>query len=275
MVQFTFLGEEALCAEGKPTFWNPITNASVAAAEKRSIDEIIALYTPTTRLLQVYLEEDGARVWPVNWRALLNVWLGCNVALLSLNAAYGDKFQCCVLGVDFYKLESISRHSMDTMTSHQLRHIGVQDYSRLLLRKKERFFCKPRFLVLCFPHCSEEKRIEREASDEGCRHFGLLCICGTRRSSTWRGWMGREHPFAQLCLGYFSCTRGVSLHSAHYNLFIRRGWRWIFGFEGNPSVTSPIWSSSQALLVPRMCTYNDATKYLNWFSSQNERIGDA
>lgn len=47
-------------------FRNPIVNTSAGAVGKCCINEGIARYTPTTRLLQDYKAEDGARMWVSN-----------------------------------------------------------------------------------------------------------------------------------------------------------------------------------------------------------------
>lgn len=86
-----FFGEEAHREEENLTLCSLIGNGSVAALDKCKIGEDIALLMSTTRPLQDYLKEEGARVWVVKRRSLLDVSLEWIAALLSLNAAYNDK----------------------------------------------------------------------------------------------------------------------------------------------------------------------------------------
>lgn len=74
LAQSTLLGKVALCVKEKRTLWNTVVNAGVAAVDNRNIDEDIAWYTSLTRLLQDFLEENGARMWVEKRRALRDVW---------------------------------------------------------------------------------------------------------------------------------------------------------------------------------------------------------
>lgn len=80
-------GEGGFCAEENRTLLIPTVNAGVAVVNKSSIDESIGRYSSTTRILQDYVKEHGARVWDAKRIALLNVWLGPIAALFKLDGA--------------------------------------------------------------------------------------------------------------------------------------------------------------------------------------------
>lgn len=75
IVQFTVPGEDVLHAVERGTLSNTTENAGVATVDNLSINEGLAQYSTTTRLLQDYFEEDCARVCVAKERVLLNFWL--------------------------------------------------------------------------------------------------------------------------------------------------------------------------------------------------------
>lgn len=73
------------------TLWDHVVNAGVAVADKRNIDEGTAHCLSTTRLLQSYLEEDGALVLVAKRLVLLDVWIGRIEAALNLQGAHNGR----------------------------------------------------------------------------------------------------------------------------------------------------------------------------------------
>lgn len=85
-IQIKIQAKEALCAKKSGLFGT----LSLRPVNKRVISESIALYKSTTRFLQNYLVEDGARLWDVKRRAQLGVWLGLVTVLLNSDGSLDD-----------------------------------------------------------------------------------------------------------------------------------------------------------------------------------------
>lgn len=90
-IQSTSLGEEAICAEERRTTWDPTVNVGVITVEELIIEEGPARYASPTRLLQDWLQEDGACVCIATRKALLDVWIWRIAALFNLDGAYEAK----------------------------------------------------------------------------------------------------------------------------------------------------------------------------------------
>lgn len=71
-IEFSLLDVKVLRVGQKQTIWNSDVNTSVTTVDKSTVDEGTAWYTSTTRLLQEYLEEDGASMWVEMRTALLD-----------------------------------------------------------------------------------------------------------------------------------------------------------------------------------------------------------
>lgn len=81
-IRCTMPGEVVLFEEERRTLWNPIVNAGVTVADKRSIDDGNARYTSTMRLHQDCLEKDISCAWVVNKKSAARrlVCVDCSAA---------------------------------------------------------------------------------------------------------------------------------------------------------------------------------------------------
>lgn len=208
-VQFTFPGAEALRAVEKQPHWNPFVNAGVATVDNCCIDNGIAQYTSTTRVVQDCLEGDSARVWDAKQKALLDFWLGWVAAVLSQDVAYDDKLWMSRPGgrplLNRKRYASQCRHNnSDTVPPDR-----CPGFLMIATAEEEAsFFACPGSLLFVFYTAAKKHELTHTVQKE-CVIISSFSVSieYCRLQNAWAGWE------ESLCLRYYVyfCLSHVSL----------------------------------------------------------------